>query len=209
MGNIIGDICAVEDESAEGDNPIAVCRTTMGTFKVELYLAQMPITASNFIDLARSGFYDGLHFHRVIPGFMNQFGCPYSRNPNSSKAGTGGPDPDTSFEVLDGSGESITRDEEGNIPDEFTKRISNKAGTISMANTGQPNSGGSQIFINVADNRSLDWHDNSTPSQHPVFGKVIENYDLLVTMSQVRTKDDNPIQPIRMISIIIEDAPEQ
>ena len=60
-------------------NPIATFSTTMGDIKCEIYLDQMPITASNFIDLATSGFYNGLHFHRVIPDFMDQFGCPYSK----------------------------------------------------------------------------------------------------------------------------------
>ena len=60
-------------------NPIATFSTTMGDIKCEIYLDQMPITASNFIDLANSGFYNGLHFHRVIPDFMDQFGCPYSK----------------------------------------------------------------------------------------------------------------------------------
>ena len=58
----------------------------MGTMKVELYLDRVPRTASNFIDLARSGFYNGIHFHRVIPGFMDQFGCPYAKDPTSRRA---------------------------------------------------------------------------------------------------------------------------
>ena len=84
-------------------NPIATCTTTLGTFKVEerclypllatrlcaqafsehlacapqLFVDQMPITASNWIDLAQTGFYDGIYFHRVIPNFMAQFGCPH------------------------------------------------------------------------------------------------------------------------------------
>ena len=54
-------------------NPIATFATSMGSVRAEIFLDRVPRTASNFIDLARSGFYDGLHFHRVIPGFMNQF----------------------------------------------------------------------------------------------------------------------------------------
>ena len=62
-------------------------------FTIELFTDKMPITAGNFIKLAKSGFYDGLHFHRVIDSFMCQFGCPYSRDPMSPRAGTGnGPD---------------------------------------------------------------------------------------------------------------------
>ena len=60
----------------------------------------MPRTASNFIDLAKTGFYDGLHFHRVIPNFMNQFGCPNAKDPNSPRAGTGGPASNSTFKNL-------------------------------------------------------------------------------------------------------------
>src|SRR5580693_2779021 len=60
-------------------NPTALLETSLGTIRVELFTDKMPITAQNFIKLAKSGFYDGLHFHRVIDGFMLQFGCPHSR----------------------------------------------------------------------------------------------------------------------------------
>ena len=73
------------------ENPTATFDTTMGEFTAEIYLDRVPITASNFIDLAQSGFYNGLHFHRVIPNFMNQFGCPYAKDPKSQKAGMGNP----------------------------------------------------------------------------------------------------------------------
>jgi cyclophilin family peptidyl-prolyl cis-trans isomerase len=62
-------------------NPIATFSTTMGDIKCEIYLDKMPITASNFIDLAQSGFYNGLHFHRVIPNFMDQVSCPAREAP--------------------------------------------------------------------------------------------------------------------------------
>ena len=68
-------------------NPIATFETSLGSFKAEIYLEQMPITAKNFISLANSGFYNGLHFHRIIPNFMVQFGCPYSKDANSPRAG--------------------------------------------------------------------------------------------------------------------------
>ncbi|VEU44024.1 unnamed protein product [Pseudo-nitzschia multistriata] len=117
---------------------IATFTTSMGTFKAELYTDRMPITCGNFIDLANSGFYDGLHFHRVIPGFMNQFGCPYSKDPNSSRSGTGGPMQKTAFKNCNG--ESMLRNHDGCIPDEIGDghpRISNSVGTLSMANTGK------------------------------------------------------------------------
>jgi len=97
----------------------------------------------------------------------------------------------------------MVRNREGCIEDELTQRISNEPGTLSMANTGQPNTGGSQFFINVAHNNFLDWFDKQTPSQHPVFGKVTENMELVKAISQVPTNNDNPKQPIKMNSITI------
>ena len=102
-----------------------------------------------------------------------RLGCPYAKDPNSGRSGTGGPDPGTSFQGCDGN--IYKRNRGGSIPDEVGKehqRITNAPGTLSMANTGRPESGGSQFFINVNHNSFLDWFDNSSPSAHPVFGKV-------------------------------------
>merc|ERR1712137_484710 len=172
----------------------------MGSFKAEIFLDRVPRTASNFIDLCKTGFYEGVHFHRVIPGFMNQFGCPHARDPKSRRAGTGGP-PDGTFKNLK-TGGAERRSNGGNIKDENIDRTSNGPGTLSMANTGQPNSGGSQFFINVADNRNLDWF-SPGQSKHPVFGKIISGMDVVPKISKVRTRDDNPVNPIRMNSIKI------
>jgi len=169
--------------------------------KAEIYLDKMPITASNFIDLCNTGFYNGIHFHRVIPDFMNQFGCPKAKNPKANDAGTGGPAPNSKYKNL-ATGQEIIR-KGGNIPDELITKISNEPGTLSMANTGQPNTGGSQFFINVAHNNFLDWFDKSTPSQHPVFGKVTEGMDIVTAISKVKTVNDCPVQPIVMKSLTI------
>ena len=166
-------------------NPIAVFDTSEGTFKAELYLDQMPITAGNFVSLAKSGFYDGLHFHRVIPNFMLQFGCPHSRDPKSTRAGTGGPPG-------------------GNIADEFTCKLSNEPGTLSMANTGQPNSGGSQFFLNTVHNSYLDWFDKGTPSKHPVFGKVTEGWETVKTIETFGSRSGTTIKAVRVNSVTIE-----
>eukprot|EP00930_Biecheleria_cincta_P005707 TRINITY_DN106641_c0_g1_i1.p1 TRINITY_DN106641_c0_g1~~TRINITY_DN106641_c0_g1_i1.p1 ORF type:complete len:277 (+),score=47.50 TRINITY_DN106641_c0_g1_i1:54-884(+) len=184
-------------------NPTATCETSMGTFKVELYMDQMPITVSNFIDLAKTGFYNGVHFHRVIPNFMCQFGCPYAKDPFNPRSGTGGPS-DGQYPMADGSGKMVPRKNGGNIPDELTVKLPNEPGTLSMANTGQPNSGGSQFFINVANNSFLNWWDRSSPSAHPVFGKVVENYPLIQQISKVRTRQDTPVEPVQMIRITID-----
>eukprot|EP00587_Corethron_hystrix_P012543 CAMPEP_0113313424 /NCGR_PEP_ID=MMETSP0010_2-20120614/9855_1 /TAXON_ID=216773 ORGANISM="Corethron hystrix, Strain 308" /NCGR_SAMPLE_ID=MMETSP0010_2 /ASSEMBLY_ACC=CAM_ASM_000155 /LENGTH=185 /DNA_ID=CAMNT_0000169437 /DNA_START=12 /DNA_END=570 /DNA_ORIENTATION=+ /assembly_acc=CAM_ASM_000155 len=179
---------------------IATFTTSMGTFKAELYDDKMPITVGNFIDLANSGFYDGIFFHRVIPNFMNQFGCPHARDPRSRRAGTGGPQPNSSFHGCDG--RAYRRNREGCIPDEIGQphqRITNDVGTLSMANTGAPQSGGSQFFINVAHNSFLDWWDRSTTSAHPVFGKIVAGFPLVQQISNVKTNNDAPLQPIQML----------
>ncbi|HPC83359.1 MAG TPA: peptidylprolyl isomerase [Thermoanaerobaculaceae bacterium] len=167
-------------------NPVATFETTAGTFKAEIFRAEMPITAENFLALARSGFYDGLHFHRVIKGFMIQFGCPYSRDPDSPRAGTGGPP-------------------HGTIPDEFAARLSNGPGTLAMANTGRPNSGGSQFFINVAHNHYLDWF-TPGPSRHPVFGRVIEGMEVVHAIETTPTDGcDRPLTPVRVDRVTVDD----
>jgi hypothetical protein len=93
----------------------------------------MPITCGNFIDLANGGFYDNVHFHRVIPNFMNQFGCPHARDPLSPEAGTGGPPAGSKFTACNG--QTYTRNQDGGIPDEVGEahqEITNGAGTLSM-----------------------------------------------------------------------------
>merc|ERR1711865_490018 len=167
----------------------------------EIFLDRVPITASSFIDLCKTGFYEGVHFHRVIPGFMNQFGCPHAKDPKSSRAGTGGP-PDGSFKNL-GTGATEKRSNGGNIEDENISKDSNAPGTLSMANTGQKNSGGSQFFLNVANNANLDWFSGGQ-SKHPVFDKVVEGMDIATKISKVKTVRDNPVEPIKMLKITIE-----
>ena len=182
-------------------NPVVTMDTTMGVIKVELFLDRVPITASNFIDLAESGFYNGIHFHRVIPGFMDQFGCPNAKDPNSNRAGTGGPSDGTFKNLKTGADER--RSNGGNIQDENISRDSNAPGTLSMANTGQPNSGGSQFFLNVANNANLDWFSPGA-SKHPVFGKVVEGYDICVAISKVPTRSDRPVTPIKMNGMTVQ-----
>jgi len=182
-------------------NPVATFETTAGTFKAELFMDTMPVTAANFIDLAENGFYDGLTFHRVIKDFMLQFGCPHSRDPNSRRAGTGGPAGGGSYQAA---GKTITRDAGGNIPDELTQRFSNEPGTLSMANTGQPNSGGSQFFINTVHNSFLDWWDRSTPSKHPVFGKIVDGMDVVKKIESTRTDSaDKPTTPVYVNKVTV------
>ncbi|GAB4516826.1 MAG: peptidylprolyl isomerase [Haliangiales bacterium] len=169
-------------------NPTALLETSLGNVTVELFTDKMPATAGNFIELAKSGFYDGLHFHRVINNFMIQFGCPHSKDPNSPRAGTGnGPN--------------------GTIKDEHPAdaKISNEPGTLSMANTGRPNSGSCQFFINTKHNSYLDWF---TPGQskHPVFGKVIDGLDVIKAIETTPTDGgDRPKTPVQMVRVTINE----
>ena len=140
--------------------------TSEGDITLELY-DDMPITAGNFEKLVKEGFYDGVIFHRVIPNFMIQGGDPEG-------TGRGGP--------------GYT------IKDEFTHTGGNKnaRGTISMANAG-PNTGGSQFFINVADNTFLD-------TKHPVFGKVTQGMDVVDKIANTpRDRGDKPLKEVTII----------
>lgn len=169
-------------------NPTATLETSMGTIQVELFVDKMPITAGNWVRLAKEGFYDGLHFHRVIPNFMVQFGCPHSKNPSSPLAGTG----DSPY---------------GAIKDEHPEnaKISNEVGTLSMANAG-PNSGSSQFFINTKHNAYLDWFSPGR-SQHPVFGKVISGMDVVNAIGNTPTgPGDRPKTPVKMIKVTVKEG---
>jgi len=170
-------------------NPTATLETSLGNIEIELFTDKMPKTAGNFIELAKSGFYDGLHFHRVINGFMLQFGCPHSRDPNSPRAGTGnGPS--------------------GTIEDEHPAdaKLSNEPGTLSMANTGRPNSGSCQFFINTVHNAYLDWF-TAGPSKHPVFGKVVSGMDIVKKIESTATdRNDRPKTPVKMNKVTINES---
>ncbi len=153
------------------ENKIAYFNTNVGNFKVELFNDKAPQTTGNFIKLVNDGFYNGLLFHRVIPGFMIQTGCPHG-------TGRGGP--------------GYT------IPDEFHPSLKHdQKGMVSMANAG-PNTGGSQFFITVAPTPWLDKH-------HSVFGRVLEGYEVVETISKVqKDRNDKPLKNIVINSIRIE-----
>jgi len=159
-------------------------KTNKGSFKAEIYTQKSPITAGNFISLVEDGFYDGTRFHRVIEDFMIQGGDPQSKNTSlMNRWGTGGP--------------GYT------IEDEFIQGLSNTEGTLSMANSG-PQSGGSQFFINVADNSFLDFNKQPLSSKHPVFGKVIEGMDVVMEISTVQTgAADRPVEDVIVESITV------
>eukprot|EP00931_Biecheleriopsis_adriatica_P011839 TRINITY_DN112926_c0_g1_i1.p1 TRINITY_DN112926_c0_g1~~TRINITY_DN112926_c0_g1_i1.p1 ORF type:complete len:188 (-),score=43.11 TRINITY_DN112926_c0_g1_i1:63-626(-) len=182
-------------------NPVATFETSEGTIVGEIFLDRVPRSASNFIDLARSGFYDGLHFHRVIPDFSLEFGCPNSKDPFSRSVGTGGPAAGPSFKNLQ-SGEGEKRSSAGYVQDEFISKDSNAPGTLAVARAGSPDTGGSRFIINVADNSFLDWFAPG-PDRHLVFGKVRIGYDVVVRISKAETQATLPVKPVKMLSVQI------
>ena len=149
---------------------IAEFNTNMGNFKVELFNDKAPLTVGNFKKLVDNGFYNGLIFHRVIPDFMIQTGCPHG-------TGFGGP--------------GYT------IRDEFKKDLTHDKGVISMANTGRPNTGGSQFFITV---KPTPWLDG----KHSIFGKVIDGMNVIENISKVETdRNDKPSKDIKINGVKI------
>lgn len=139
----------------------AVITTTKGAITFELYEDRAPKTVGNFLKLVREGFYNGIKIHRLVPNFIVQFGDPLSKTLplTDPRIGTGGP--------------GYT------IEDEFDASLSNVTGTISMANTGAPHTGGSQVFINLVDNAGLDFNKEPLTSKHAVFGKVVKGMDVV------------------------------
>ncbi len=137
----------------------AQINTDEGNMKVEFYFDDAPNTVANFIKLSEEGFYNGLRFHRVIPNFVVQGGCPFSRDINDRRVGTGGP------------GYKINCELNGN------KQYHDR-GVLSMAHAGR-NTGGSQFFIcHSRENTShLD-------RQHTCFGKVYEGLEVIDKIKQ-------------------------
>ncbi|MBQ6075591.1 MAG: peptidylprolyl isomerase [Lachnospiraceae bacterium] len=150
-----------------------------GVIELELYPETAPITVKNFEELAEKGFYDGLIFHRVIPGFMIQGGCP-------NGTGTGGPGYTIKGEF---SANGVKND------------LKHTRGVISMARTMVPDSAGSQFFIMHQDSPHLD-------GQYAAFGKVVSGLDVVDRIAAARTDfRDKPLKPQRMKSVrIVKDA---
>jgi len=159
-------------------NPIVTIEMENGgVIRAELYPDIAPNTANNFISLIKGGFYDGLIFHRVIPGFMLQGGCPRGE-------GTGGP----GYGILG----------------EFSKNgvkndLTHTRGVLSMARSSAPNSAGSQFFIMHEDSPHLD-------GSYAAFGCVTEGLDVVDEIAEVSTdrRDDRPKEDQRMLKVTVE-----
>ena len=153
--------------------------TDRGPVEIELFVKEAPITTKNFLAYIDSGFYDGVIFHRTIPGFMIQTG---------------------------GFGEDLKRKQTlPPIKNEANNGLKNTVGTLSMARTNDPHSATSQIFINVNNNASLDYAGPRNPG-YAVFAKVTKGMDIIHGISKVKTKrvmqhGNVPVEPIHIVSV--------
>ena len=158
-------------------NPIVTITMEDGrVMRGELYPEKAPNTVNNFISLANKGFYDGLTFHRVIPGFMIQGGCPEG-------TGMGGPGYCIKGEFFFN---GVKND------------LKHKRGVLSMARSSSPNSAGSQFFIMHADAKHLD-------GQYAAFGKVTSGMDVVDAIASVQTdRNDRPQVEQKIASITVD-----
>lgn len=161
-------------------------RTNMGDIAIELDFDKAPLSAANFLQYARDGFYNGTIFHRVINGFM----------------------------VQGGGMDSDMKQKEGRAPieNEADNGLKNEIGTLAMARTNDPHSASSQFFINVADNQFLN-HSGKNPQGwgYAVFGKVVDGMDVVNAIKEVRTgssgfHQDVPADAIEITETLISDA---
>lgn len=176
-------LCAFAAMAADSvpAHPYIEIETTEGTIILELDGRAAPLTVGHFLRLVDSGFYDGLIFHRVIPGFMAQGG---------------------------GFTPSFTlKEDDASIPNESGNGLSNVYGTVAMARTADPHSANSQFFINVADNSRLDpKKDNISGTWgYTVFGMVIDGMDVVDKIVSVQTGPQGPFpKDVPVVPIVIK-----
>ncbi|OFV68779.1 MAG: peptidylprolyl isomerase [Candidatus Syntrophoarchaeum caldarius] len=159
-------------------NTIVVLETNKGKIEIELNRKRSPITVENFLRYVKEGHYDGTIFHRVIDGFMIQGG---GYTPDGSEKPAHKP-----------------------IKLESKNGLKNEVGTIAMARTADPDSATCQFFINVADNRFLDYRPDS--DGYAVFGSVVSGMDVVNQIKAVKTGNRGPFADWPLEDIIIERA---
>lgn len=163
--------------SAHAANPVVEMKTSMGTIVIELYPDKAPKTVENFTQYVKDGFYSGTIFHRVIDGFMIQ-GGGFDKNMQQKP----------------------TREP---IPNEATNGLKNDTGTIAMARTANPNSATAQFFINLVDNRPLNY-----PSPdgygYTVFGKVTQGMEVVQAIAKAQKTRVGPHADVPQTPIVIE-----
>jgi peptidyl-prolyl cis-trans isomerase A (cyclophilin A) len=162
LGRLLYLFCLLASLSAYAANPQVEFETSRGNFVIELYPDKAPRTVENFLQYVRSGFYDGTVFHRAINHFVVQGGGL--------------------TEKLD---PKQTREP---VPNESTNGLSNDYGTVAMARGYKPDSATSQFFVNLEDNRFLNYYRSEAGLEgYTVFGRVIRGLDVLIKLSEVQT----------------------
>jgi cyclophilin family peptidyl-prolyl cis-trans isomerase len=160
-------------------NKLVTIETKLGTIKVQLFDKIAPKHVANFTKLIKQGFYDGLTFHRIIPGFMIQGGDPTSKSDDLSRHGYGDP--------------SLEK-----VPAEFSK-LKHERGMLSAARTADPNSASSQFFIMHKNSPHLD-------GQYSIFGQVVEGIDVVdKIVSLPKLQGDNPGKAAEMTKVTISE----
>ena len=174
---LVAGSAGVQAQTASGKAPQAIIETKFGSMEIRFFPDKAPKHVENFIKLAKSGFYDKTIFHRVIPGFMIQGGDPNTKDEkDKSQYGMGGPG--------------------SNVKAEFNDRP-HVRGIVSMARSQDPDSAGSQFFIVVKDNPSLN-------GKYTVFGEVVKGLEVAdKIVSQPRDAQDNPLERIEMTVKIV------
>jgi cyclophilin family peptidyl-prolyl cis-trans isomerase len=165
-------------------NPVVLMSTSLGNVRIELDAEKAPVTAQNFLDYVKDSFYDGLIFHRVIPGFMIQGG---GFDAQMTQKGTKAP-----------------------IKNEAANGLKNAVGTIAMARTNVVDSATAQFFINVKDNDFLNHRSPSADAfGYAVFGQIVEGMDVVQKIEKVKTGNrgfhqDVPVETVVIHSIKLE-----
>lgn len=165
-------------QSSVDKGPKVIIKTKLGEIEIKLFPDKAPKHVENFLKLAKSGFYNGTIFHRVIPGFMIQGGDPNTKDLNKKELyGMGGPGHSVKAEFND---------------------MPHKRGIVSMARSNDPDSAGSQFFIVVEDSPFLD-------GKYTAFGQVVKGLGVAdKIVNQPRDARDNPLERIEMTVTVVE-----
>lgn len=169
----------IAEEEKVQENPMVVVKTSMGSFTIELFEKEAPITVENFLNYVDKKFYDETIFHRIIPTFVIQGGGFTS---DMMKKAVGPP-----------------------IKNEAANGLKNEKGTLSMARTGEIHSATSQFFINLINNTSLDHVDKTSRGYgYAVFGKVVEGWEVVEKIKKAKTTTKGQYKDVPVKPIVIE-----
>jgi cyclophilin family peptidyl-prolyl cis-trans isomerase len=164
--------------TAQAANPTVELKTNKGAITIELYPEKAPVTVENFLRYVESGFYRGTIFHRVIPGFMIQ-GGGFTENYNRKQT-------------------------DRPIRNEASKELRNRIGSVAMARTSDPHSATSQFFINVAENRFLDFRSATAQGYgYAVFGQVVAGMDIVSEIANAPTGRGGPFAKDAPVDMVI------